>query len=60
MTKELLNKQAIMFALQARMAGMMAENEQRSVTGQSPAYGEKEFQQIEFELLNLAHEIMQL
>jgi hypothetical protein len=42
--------------LQAEVIGMQAENETRKAQGHSPAYGEKEFNALRDQLVNLAND----
>lgn len=46
------------FAINAEIQGMIAENQSRTIKGESPAYGEKHFQQMAQCLWGIADVIM--
>ena len=55
----ILGQTAQLFALNAEVAGMQAENDQRKVLGESMAYVEKDFQAKANEIRALSDFIMQ-
>lgn len=57
MTNKQLSIQCRMYALVAEMEGMKADNQNRTIMGYSPSYGETAFETINNALLCLAGEL---